>query len=149
MNQVRSDVQSALNLILPIAAGKAQALKSLLQGTESLGEKNPIHIALTSLRNVHFAHFAFIQNDTRLAVLTIYDGDFDAYITSFVHHVGDVFNEILKHIEGGTAIIPVQAKRDAFLEFIRRYDVPSLGGLFSAYPNQRVFDILDAMESRA
>jgi hypothetical protein len=148
MNPATLNVQSALNLILPIAPGHLQDLIGLLKANDALGSRNPIHVALTNLRNVHFAHFAFLENGTRLAVLTIYDGDFDAYITSFVHHVGDVFNQILKHIDGGPEVSPVQAKRDAFLDFIRKHDRPTLGGVFSAYPNTRVFDILDAMEQR-
>ncbi len=148
MSPAPINVQTALNLILPVAPGHLPALIELLKAN-ARGDKNPIRMALSNLKNVHFAQFAFLENGTRLAVLTIYDGDFDAYITSFVHHAGDVFNAILAHIEGGPEVSPVQEKHDPFLAFIHKHDMKSLDGVFSAYPNVRVFDILGAMEQTA
>jgi hypothetical protein len=145
MASTRPVVQTPLNLIMPITEGHLATLQRVLS-PDPLGP-NPVHVALKKLGNVHFAQFVFLENGTRLAVLTIYDGSFDDYIVAYADHIGDVFNAILQHIDGGPALIPVQAKRDAFLKFIKDHDMPTFGGtLFSAYPGKRVFDIIDALE---
>lgn len=137
-------IQSPLNLVLPVAPGRLQDLIDLLASLDR-SEDNRLHKALEALGNVHFAQFVFLEKGTRLGVFTIYDGDFDAYILSFVEHIGDVFNGILKHIEGGPALVPVQEHRETFLRFIRDHDLAGLGQ-FSAYPRQRAFDIQRALE---
>ena len=40
--------------------------------------------------------------------------------------------------------MPVQQHREAFLQFIKDHNLAGLG-LFSAYPNRRLFDIQDAL----
>ena len=136
--------QTPLNLILPIKKGSAPALKALLTGVSARPDK-PVEQALTALGNVHHAQFVFLEDDTRLGVLTWYDGPFDDYILSFVEHIGFIFDQILSFIEGGQVLIPVREHREAFLSFIRTHD--SVGqGVFCAYPGSRAFDIRDAME---
>jgi hypothetical protein len=135
--------QTPLNLVMPIKAGQAPALRALLTGVSARADK-PVERALTGLGNVHHAQFVFLENDTRLGVLTWYDGPFDDYIVSFVEHIGGVFNAILQFIEGADAIIPVELHRDAFLGFIAAHDHKCLHA-FSAYPDRRLFDIKDAL----
>jgi hypothetical protein len=99
-------VQTPLNLVMPIADGELQNLGEVLKGFNE-SEDKPLHNALKSLGNVHFAQFVFLEKGTRLGVFTIYDGDFDDYILSFVEHIGEVFNHILKHIgDGGDSSSP-------------------------------------------
>ncbi len=135
--------QTPLNLILPIKKGSAPALKALLTGVTARPDK-PVEHALTALGNVHHAQFVFLEDDTRLGVLTWYDGPFDDYILSFVEHIGGIFNAVLQYVEGADAIIPVEFHRDAFLAFIASHDHHSLHA-FSAYPGRRLFDIKDAL----
>jgi len=137
--------QQPLNLVMPIAAGALPSLVAALKPAP--GGADPLHTALTRLGNVHFAQFLFLENNTRLGVFTIFDGEFDDYIVSFVEHIGDIFNAILAHIDGAAGLIPVQEHRDEFLAFIRAHDLQGLGE-FSAYPDRRVFDIKDALEIR-
>jgi hypothetical protein len=143
MPQPTLQVQNRLNLVLPIRTDRIEPLKALLGGLGSAGD-NPLSTALARLGNVHFAQFVFLERDTRLGVFTIYDGDFDAYILSFTEHVGAIFNAVLENIEGGDAVRPVQEKRDAFLDFIRRHNHTGIGR-FDAYPDRRRFDIVDAL----
>ena len=94
---------------------------------------------------MHFAQFVLLEGGSRLGVFTIFDGPFDDYILSFTEHIGDVFNIVLNHVgDGAEHIVPVQQNRDAFLQFIKGHDALGLG-LFSAYPNRRLFDIKDAL----
>lgn len=149
--------QNALNLILPIKPGQGPVLRQLLtpstdkpggkpsapSGSLTSSAKAMLDAALKSLANVHFAQFVFLDNDTRLAVLTIFDGPFDEYIQSFVERIGLGFNLILVHIDGGDAVLPVQLHKDDFLAFIHAHHYEGLG-VFSAYPGKRVFDITEA-----
>ena len=103
-------VQTPLNLVMPIADGQFQNLVNVLTGPN---ESSPLSTALKGLGNVHFAQFVLLEKNTRLGVFTIYDGDFDDYILSFVEHVGDVFNRILNHIgDDGAKLVPVQEPHD-------------------------------------
>jgi hypothetical protein len=135
--------QTPLNLVMPVKAGAAPALRMLLAAAGARDDR-PIERALTGLGNVHHAQFVFLENDTRLAVLTWYDGSFDDYILSFVEHIGGIFNAILQHVDGGGALVPVEMHRDAFLAFIRAHDLKSVHA-FRAYPDRRLFDIKDAL----
>ncbi|MGC4084017.1 MAG: hypothetical protein QM736_18380 [Vicinamibacterales bacterium] len=131
---------------MPIKSGAAPALKALLTGVGARSDK-PVERALRGLGNVHHAQFVFLENDTRLGVLTWYDGPFEDYIVSFVEHIGGIFNGILQYIDGADALIPVEMHRDGFLDFIARYDYKSLHH-YSAYPDVRLFDIKDALRIR-
>ena len=135
--------QTPLNLVMPVKPGQAPALRALLTGVGARADK-PVARALQGLGNVHHAQFVFLENDTRLGVLTWYDGPFDDYIISFVEHIGGIFNAILQYIEGADALVPVELNRDAFLAFINAHDFKCLHA-YSAYPDRRLFDIKDAL----
>ncbi len=135
--------QTPLNLIMPIKPGSAPALRALLTGVGARQDK-PVERALVGLGNVHHAQFVFLENDTRLGVLTWYDGTFDDYIVSFVEHIGGIFNAILQYVDGAETLIPVETHRDGFLAFIAAHDYKCLHA-FSAYPGRRLFDIKDAL----
>ncbi len=143
MPQSSFPTQSPLNLIMPIKPGAAPALRALLTGVSARQDK-PVEKALVGLGNVHHAQFVFLENDTRLGVLTWYDGTFDDYIVSFVEHIGGIFNAILQYVDGADTLIPVEMHRDAFLAFIAAHDHKCLHA-FSAYPGRRLFDIKDAL----
>src|SRR3712207_5401195 len=91
-------VAQPLTLVMrarPEAAAALRADVEELQATPR--EHNPVIQALDTLKTVHFARFVFIDDD-RLAVITTYDGDFERYIMDFVHHIGHVFDKLLKHM---------------------------------------------------
>ena len=72
-----------------------------------------------------------------MAVLTEYDGDFDAYIYDFVAQLGDVFNTNLQVVVGGEKVTPVQNNVAKFNAFIKANDASQHSpntGLFAAYP---------------
>lgn len=140
-------VQNPLTLIMQIKSpADQQALTALLQKIQSAPpERNPIRIALDKLKSVHFARFVFLEDNRALAVITTYDGSFEAYINEFVDEIGDVFNALLAHMEGAPPL-PVQQNRQAFLEYVRANDLRAIEPFYSAYPRATVLDIHAALE---
>jgi hypothetical protein len=105
-------------------------------------DQNPVTVALNKIGTVHFARFAFLDND-QLAVITTYDGDFDVYINEFTDEIGEVFDAILSHVEDAPPL-PVQTYRKEFIDYIRAHDLRCVGTFYSAYPDRTVLDILES-----
>ena len=139
-------VQSALTLEMNITSPPAYAaLHALLAAVQSApAGHNPITLALDTLRNVHFARFVFLNNNTQLAVITTYDGTFEAYINEFIDAIGDIFNQLLARMDPAPPL-PVQKNRDEFLAYVSANDIPCVGTLYSAYPTATVLDIQTAL----
>ena len=93
----------------------------------------------------HFARFVFLEDNTKLAVITTYDGSFEKYIQDFVDHVGEIFDVLLSHMKDAPPL-PVQEHRDEFLAYVQANDLPGVGVFYSAYPDATVLTILDALE---
>src|SRR3954454_14523393 len=70
-------VQHPLTLVMSIKSPEdRRALQAKLDRVQSLPrDQNPVIVALDKIGTVHFARFVFID-ETRLAVITTYDGDF-------------------------------------------------------------------------
>ncbi|MQA30190.1 MAG: hypothetical protein GEU82_10170 [Luteitalea sp.] len=141
-------MQNPLTLIMSIKSpADYTQLAALLQKIQSAPpDRNPIWLALTKLNTVHFARFVFLESNTKLAVITTYDGSFDAYINEFVDEIGEVFNALLAHMSDAPPL-PVQQNRQAFLDYVRKNDLRAIEPFFSAYPKATVLDILAAVES--
>lgn len=141
-------VQSPLTLIMKIKSdADYQQLKGLLNHIQSLPpDKNPVWVALNQLRNVHFARFVFLNNNTELAVITTYDGTFANYINEFIDAIGDVFNGLLAHMDGAPPL-PVQKYRQEFLAYVTANDLRGIEPFYSAYPSATVMDIQDALSN--
>jgi hypothetical protein len=143
MPTVEDPVQNPLTLVMLIKSpDDYRTLQAKLTYLQSLPpEKNPVTAALDEIGTVHFARFVFLD-ESRLAVITTYDGDFDTYVNEFVDHIGDVFNDLLQHMDDAPPL-PVQQHRQEFLDYIRRNDLRCLPPFYSAYPQRTVLDILD------
>ena len=135
-------VQRPLTLIMPITSPEdAAALRALFGHLQSQPpEVNPVRVALGKIGTVHFARFTFLDDDSKLAVITSYDGRFDTYINEFVNEIGDVFDKILAHVADAPPL-PVTVHRQEFLRYVADHDVPSVD-FYSAYPDLTVLDIL-------
>jgi hypothetical protein len=142
-----SAVQNPLTLIMTIKSeADFKALSALLHQIQSAPpEKNPIWTALNKLKTVHFARFVFLENNTKLAVITTYDGSFEEYINEFIDEIGDVFNALLAHMKDASPL-PVQQNRQAFLDYVRKNDLRGIEPFYSAYPKATVLDIHAALE---
>jgi hypothetical protein len=134
-----------LTLLMPIKSGflELPALAATL-----LMQQKALHEALNTIGTVHYARILILDRTNAnlrpdlkgpyvLAVITEYDGSFQAYIGDFVAKVGDVFDALMPFIVGGQALVPVKNNVDAFTAFIDKNDVsqhfPNTA-LYDAYP---------------
>lgn len=134
-----------LSLFMPISStlGVAELGLVLAENVRRL------HEALGSIGTVHYARFLLLDRSSPnlqphlgtgpfvLAVITEYDGSFQAYINDFVAQVGEIFDDLLKHVDGGPALIPVKDNISAFLQFVMQNDasqhLPNKE-MYQAYP---------------
>jgi hypothetical protein len=136
---------SPLTLMLPIIPGT-----SLQTINQTLAEYQPqLDAALKDIGTVHYARVLLLDASTPnlqpsgnpsdsylFAVITEYDGDFNAYIQDFVSQVGVVFDALLQFVVGGAAILPVADHVAGFEAFITQNDASQHApntGLFQAY----------------
>ena len=135
-------VSNPLTLVMSIKSSEDRhQLEALITQLQSLPpESNPIARALTKIATVHFARFVFL-GDSQLAVITTYDDSFERYIDAFVDAIGMVFDKLLVHMKDAPPL-PVADNRDAFLQYVKRNDIPCVPPFFSAYPDLKVLDIL-------
>jgi hypothetical protein len=134
-------VQNPLTLVMTIRSPEDRAAldATLLQLQSLPRERNPIVTALDMIGTVHFARFVFLD-ETHLAVITTYDGDFEVYINEFVDHIGEVFDALLAHVADAPPR-PVQQHRAEFLDFLQAHDLRCIPPFYSAYPERTVLDI--------
>jgi hypothetical protein len=96
--------QSPLTVLAPIAQGKLDSLKILLQEINKDIEANA-RIPFKKLSTIHFARFVIIdaidsQSSAWLAFSTNYDGDLEAHLNEMYSTAGDGFNAVYSHCEG-------------------------------------------------
>lgn len=142
----RKAVQSPLTLVMTIRSPEDfRALSTRIQQIQSAPpEQNPIWAALDKLRIVHFARFVFLENNTKLAIITTYDGSFEDYLNEFIDEIGDIFNTLLQHMDGAPPL-PIQQHRSAFRDYVKANDLGGIGPFYSAYPQATVLDIQAAL----
>ena len=136
-------VQQALTAIMTIKQPveiHANALKLLL------AEKfTSVKALLNRVGTVHFARFVFLENDSKLALITTYDGSFDNYIKNYIELAGELFDAMLTHMQGAPPL-PVRQYRQEFVDYVRRVDLtaperaPTVA-FYSAYPTLTVQNI--------
>lgn len=132
---LEGQVQNTLNLHLQLK-NPAQALelaKLLLDFRETA------HTAVWDLRYIHFARFVFSPDYSSLWVITVYDGDFDAYLMDFVATLGDVFDGILMFIKDAPPL-PVAENAREYVAFVKKNSIP--GDAVSAYPDLPMLQIV-------
>ena len=122
--------QRSLHVVLPIKAPVAENAAKLKLLTEA-----GAHIVENALResgNVHFAWFNLVDNNTHLAMSTVYDGDFDAYVEHFALKV-PLFDQQFKYLDVEQET-PIRLHPKQFVANIRKYNQEPLGDyFFSAY----------------
>ncbi len=142
-------VQSPLDLILTLKepVRKSAAEIRVLLTADSKGGASR---ALDKVGTVHFARFFFLDYEreqdsepypTKLAVVTAYDGDFQAYVQDFVNNIGDLFDLLLNFVEHPAGVVPVQKNAQAFGQWLLVHNPEPLL-FYSAYPTLPVVQIL-------
>lgn len=132
-------VQNALTAVMTIKAPEELHFRALnLLLSHAFG---PVGQLLNQVGTVHFARFVFLENNTKLALITSFDGDFDTYIKHYIELAGPLFDLMLEHIKDAPPL-PVREHRDEFVEYVRQCDIGSETPFYSAYPDLTVQDIL-------
>ena len=150
---------SPLSLFMPVLPNT-----KMLSIVEALAASQAqIRAALTSIGTVHYARFELLDTSKPnlipdlskinqpsstlvIAVITEYDGSFNAYIGDFVAQLGGVFDVLLGFVVGGAALVPVRNNLSAFEAFITANDASQHSPnntLYAAYP-QTVQQVLAA-----
>ena len=132
--------QQPLFVVLPIrepVRENAEKLRALTAGGACIVED-----ALAGGHHVHFAWFNIIEGGTHLAMSTVYDGDFDAYVEYFATSV-PLFDRQFKYLAVDQQF-PIKDHPKQFVDNIRKYNRAPLGDyFFSAYPTTTVAAIED------
>lgn len=131
--------QQPLYVVLPIkppVEDNARILERLTRDGAYVVED-----ALRHSKHVHFAWFNLVENRTHLAMTTVFDGDFDAYIRHFALKV-PLFDKQFDYLDCDQPT-PIREHPNEFVATIKRYHRPPLAGyFFSAYPQTVVHDVL-------
>jgi hypothetical protein len=129
-------VQTALHLVCQAKSpADSQFLKAAI-----LANIPGMQAGMTNVGTVHFAHWFFLDNDMRVILCTEYDGDFDTYILAFVKDIGPLFDALLAHVIDPPPL-PVEQNAQAFIKWVADHNVPTAGGIITAYPNLTVLQI--------
>lgn len=136
--------QQPLYVVLPIKEPVQENARKL-----ELLTRLGAHIVEQSLAEsgiVHFAWFMFVEHEIDhqkracLALSTVYDGDFDAYVEHFASKV-PLFDEQFKYLDVDQPL-PISEHPKEFVENIRRYNrAPLADYFFSAYPTVSVAEL--------
>ena len=139
--------QQPLNVVMRVKAPvelHAEALRRVI----GIGAPR-IERALKQSRHVHFAWFELLDQGRWLALHTVYDGNFDAYVQHFALKVDDLFDQLFEHIEGAPPL-PVGENPGAFVDVIRANNAaPAEGYFFSAYPETETAEVLRNERNRS
>jgi hypothetical protein len=125
-------VQTPLQTILPIKAPVdvySQQLRQVIRLGAPLIEK-----IIGDANHVHFASFMFLENDSKLCLFTMYDGDFDAYIGHFAREFGHLFDRFFSCMAVQPPM-PISEHPFEFVQYLKQFVRPPVEGyFFSAYP---------------
>jgi hypothetical protein len=86
----------------------------------------------------HFAQFVPLEDD-QIGFFTVYDGDFDKYISDFTKNIGPVFDLLFKFTKGAPPS-PCRKHLQEFIDFATGANRAPIG-FYQAYPGLSVQDI--------
>ena len=86
----------------------------------------------------HFAQFVPLE-DNQIGFFTVYDGDFDKYISDFTKNIGPVFDLLFKFTKGAPPS-PCRKYLQEFIDFASGANRAPIG-FYQAYPGLSVQDI--------
>ena len=135
-------MQKTLTLVLTLKSpadyeAAAQVLSSA---------KDQLDNAFRTLNIVHFARVVFLDNNTKVAVITEFDGDFPSYVQDFARTLGPVFDALFEHtVEAPPVPVEDPQNTQAFIDFSQKYNVP-VPYFYSAFPDLTVLNIIDLLK---
>ena len=117
--EASDNVQGMMNLIMPLKVkspiGRAEAALAIALN------KDAIYAGLNNVGTVHFARFVIVGDN--ICMFSVYDGDFTNYIRDFIATIGEVFNEVVKLVEGGEKVTPCEKNVEAFIQWVHERDL--------------------------
>jgi hypothetical protein len=127
MLEMAAPVQQPLSLVLQLKPGVPDPPPKVIEGL------NP---GLPDI--LHFAWVIALDDKGKLLLTTVYDGDFDVYLDKFIDAGHAAFDALFPKLVDGPPT-PVLQNRQAFHDFVRKYNIPPIPGtFFSAYPTLSV-----------
>lgn len=115
------NLQSMMNLIMPLKCENRSPLGRAAAALAVAKNRDLIFAGLDNVGTVHFARFVIVKNS--ICMFSVYDGDFTNYIRDFIATIGSAFNDVLKLVEGGDALIPCEENVEAFIQWIHEHDL--------------------------
>lgn len=125
---IRQGKVSELTMIAPFAPGGADRLRAVLK------LRNYNFDDTDKVGTVHFLKLVFLDNDTKLMLVTAYDGDWDAYIEDFVVKIPNELDVLFSAWDGWPGIHSPEIK-----DWIARHQIPA-EGWYVAHPDLTVRD---------
>lgn len=134
---------SGLSLLIQVHESADIATASAILGAPASGGGNPQPLPTTGPQILHYVWAVDLTDKVlpapglrTILLTTVYDEDFESYISDLVTANPDGFNAAAKIIKGLEGLIPVQNNLAAFINFVRANDLTMGGTLpFSeAYP---------------
>lgn len=117
--QPSENVQRMMNLIMPLKdpspVGRAKAALAIAQNVDEIFD------GLDNVGTVHTARFLLL--DGNLCMISVYDGDFSNYIRDFIVTIGSVFDDVMRLVEGGDALIPTTQNVERFIDWVHDHDL--------------------------
>ncbi len=117
--QPSENVQRMMNLIMPLRdpspVGRAKAVLAIAQNVDEIFD------GLDNVGTVHTARFLLLGDN--LCMISVYDGDFSNYIRDFIETIGSVFDDVMRLVEGGDALIPTTHNVEAFIDWVHAHDL--------------------------
>lgn len=124
--------QQPLNVMMRVRSpvdAHGKALRAIIRSGAPRIER-----LLHESRHVHFAWFEFLEDGHVLALHTVFDGDFEAYLQHFARQAGKLFDDLFEHLEQPPPR-PVSDHPEAFVRAILSFHRGAAEGFFfSAYP---------------
>jgi len=137
-------MQNTLTLVLTLKSpADYEAVTQLLSSV-----KDQMDNAFRTLNIVHFARVVFLDNNTKVAVITEFDGDFPTYVQDFAQALGPVFDALFEHtVEAPPVPVEDPQNTQAFIDVSQKYNLP-VAYFYSAYPDLTVLNILDLQKAK-
>ena len=105
--------------------------------------KGQVDSAFAQLKTVHFARVVFLDDNTKVAVITEFDGDFDKYVQDFAQALGPVFDTLFAHtVEAPPLPVEDPQNLQAFIDLSKKYNITP-AYFYSSYPDLTVINILN------
>ena len=139
-----------LSVFLTVKPGREQLVREVFTSADA-AEKARQNQAIADVGTLHHARYVLFDNDRRLLVATVFDGDWDVYIGDFAAgYILDAWDQFLRHCEG----YPDEGWRAASLtvdevkDYLTRYQVTALDA-YMDYPGVTTTEIKQALRVQA